>query len=192
MKNTMTRVIAILAILAALLAMPSVVSAAAKKGGKKEPDPRDCEVCMATLTAIEALIPANKKADRGEIEKAIGTHCTKSGFGSVWLPNPALTNPKDVKMCYYMEPIKKSISSIFSLGMPKQKVCTRLKKDNPEICEVKYPLKVEKKEGEKVNYGKMKIKELKELLNNRGVKCSGCTEKPDFVKKCEETEHLDL
>jgi mesencephalic astrocyte-derived neurotrophic factor len=109
----------------------------------------------------------------------------------VWLPNPALTNPKDVKMCYYMEPIKKSISNIFSMGMPKQKMCTRLKKDNPEICEVKYPLKVEKKAGEKVDYGKMKIKELKELLNNRGVKCTGCTEKPDFVKKCEESEGLD-
>ena len=38
----------------------------------------------------------------------------------------------------------------------------------------------------------MKVKDLKKLLDQRNVKCSGCTEKPDFVKKCIETEHLDL
>ena len=71
-------------------------------------------------------------------------------------------------------------------------------------------IKVEKKEGEKIDYNKMKVKELKTLLgivthfilhivaNNiflldqRGVKCVGCSEKSDFVKKCQETEHLDL
>jgi hypothetical protein len=95
-------------------------------------------------------------------------------------------------MCYYFEPIKKAVSTPFATGMPKDKVCKRLKKDNPEICEVKYPLKVEKKEGEKVDYNKMKVKDLKTLLDQRGAKCTGCTEKPDFVKKCEETEHLDI
>ncbi len=30
------------------------------------------------------------------------------------------------------------------------------------------------------------------LTDQRGVKCHGCTEKADFVKKCEETEHMDL
>lgn len=28
--------------------------------------------------------------------------------------------------------------------------------------------------------------------DQRGVKCIGCSEKADFVKKCEESEHLDL
>jgi hypothetical protein len=53
-------------------------------------------------------------------------------------------------------------------------------------------LKVEKKEGEKVDYNKLRVKDLKEILNNRAVKCSGCTEKAEFVKKCEETEHLEI
>ena len=65
-------------------------------------------------------------------------------------------------------------------------------KDNPEICEVKYPIKIEKKEGEKTDYNSLRVKQLKTILDQRGVKCSGCTEKPEFVKKCEETEHLDL
>jgi hypothetical protein len=53
-------------------------------------------------------------------------------------------------------------------------------------------LKVEKKEGEKVDYNKLKVKQLKEILDQRNVKCNGCSEKAEFVKKCEETEDLEL
>ena len=113
------------------------VSAKAKKG-VKEVDPKECEVCMANLETIDKLIPADKKRDKLAIEKAISTHCTLSGFGSDWKPNPALTSPKDVKMCYIFDPIKKSISQPMSTGMPKHKVCKRLTKDNPDICDVKY------------------------------------------------------
>eukprot|EP01038_Epipyxis_sp_PR26KG_P008736 gene8736-11805_t len=162
------------------------------KAKAKAEDPRDCEVCVANLNQIDALIPKDKKSDKVSIEKAIGTHCTLSGFGSEWKPSPALTSPKDVKMCYIFEPIKKAISTPFATGMPKQKVCQRLMKSNPEICEVKYPLKVEKKAGEEIDYNSMKVKQLKTLLDQRGVKCNGCTEKSDFVKKCKETEHLEM
>lgn len=122
--------------LLALLVFVTLLVESAKKA--KEVDPRDCEVCMSNLETIDKLVPSHKKSDRAAIEKAIGTHCTLSGFGSDWKPNPSLTSPKDVKMCYIFEPIKKAISLPFSMGMPKKKVCERLKKDNPEICEVKY------------------------------------------------------
>jgi ARMET, N-terminal len=110
--------------------------ACAKKA--KEEDPRECEVCISNLEKIDALIPKDKKKDKAAIETAINKHCTAKGAGSDWKPNPALTSPKDVKMCYIFEPIKKAISQPFSTGMPKQKVCKRLMKDNPEICQVKY------------------------------------------------------
>lgn len=117
-----------------------VHSAKSKVKGKvtKQDDPNECEVCVSNLEAIDKLIPADKKADKLAIEKAVGTHCTLSGFGSEWKPNPTLASPKDVKMCYIFEPIKKSVSTPFSTGMPKKKVCQRLKKENPEICEIKY------------------------------------------------------
>ena len=124
-----------------LLVLSAVTVDAAKDkktAKKKEADPRECEVCISNLEQIDKMIPAEKKSDKAAIEKAIGTHCTLSGFGSEWKPNPALTSPKDVKMCYMFEPIKKSISTPFSMGMPKKKVCERLKKDNPEVCEIKY------------------------------------------------------
>ena len=114
------------------------ISDAAAKKGKKEEDPKECEVCINNLEAIEKLIPSDRRSDKAAIEKAIGQHCTLSGFGSDWKPNPALTSPKDIKMCYLFEPIKKAISTPFATQMPKKKVCLRLKKDNPEVCEVKY------------------------------------------------------
>lgn len=140
---------------------------------------------------MTSLYQQKKKKDKAAVEKAIGKHCTLSGAGSEWKANPALASPKDVKMCYIFEPIKKSISTPFVMGMPKQKVCKKLTKDNPDICDVKYPIKIEKKAGEAVDYNSKKVKELKAILNQRGEKCVGCTEKADFVKKCHETEHLD-
>lgn len=175
-----------------VLILMLVLQLAKGKKGAKEVDPKECEVCIANLEAIDKLIPADKRKKKDEIESAISKHCTKSGSGSTWKANPALTNPRDVKMCYYFEPIKRAISQPFSTGMPKGKVCKRLMQSNPEICEVKYPIKVEKKEGEEVDYGKLRVKQLKTILDQRGVKCTGCTEKTDFVKKCQETEHLDL
>ena len=63
-----------------------------------------------------------------------------------------------------------------------------------------------------MDYTKLKVKELKAILgefyndsrlyhatdiycflaDQRNVKCVGCSEKADFVKKCQETEHLEL
>lgn len=176
--------------LVVLVVLLTLQLAQAKKA--KEQDPKHCEVCIANLEAIDALLEKKDKKNKEKIETAISKHCTKSGAGSTWKANPALTNPRDVKMCYYFEPIKRAISQPFSTGMPKTKVCQRLTASNPEICEVKYPIKVEKKEGEEVDYGKLRVKQLKTILDQRGVRCTGCTEKSDFVKKCQETEHLDL
>jgi hypothetical protein len=53
-------------------------------------------------------------------------------------------------------------------------------------------MKVEKKEGEAFDYNSLRVKQLKEILDQRGVKCSGCTEKAEFVNKCIETQHLEM
>jgi len=105
---------------------------------KKVEDPKECEVCVSVLDGVDKLLPKEKKNDKLAIEKAISTYCTLSGFGSDWKPNPTLANPKDVKMCYAFEPMKKTVSIPFSTGMPKKKVCKRLQKDNPDICDMRY------------------------------------------------------
>ena len=127
--------------------------------------------------------------------------------------------------CYYIEPVKKSVSQPFSLGIPKLKVCQRLKKDNPEICEVgrvfvlpaiispwcrhlcemflfsRFPclllFKVKntakvQKEATAADVTKLRVKQLKAILGDRGVACDGCLEKEDYVKRVLETAHMDL
>ncbi len=121
-------------VITVLLAI-GLVSAAKKASA---PDPKECEVCISNLERIDKLLTDETRNNKESVREAIGKHCTKSGFGSEWKPNPALTSAKDVKMCYYFEPIKEAISVPFATGMPKDKVCKRLKKENPEICEVKY------------------------------------------------------
>ena len=38
----------------------------------------------------------------------------------------------------------------------------------------------------------MKVKDIKSLLEERGVKCNGCTEKADFVQKARESMNLPV
>ena len=121
--------------------------------------------------------------------EAITKHC---GDLQNEQPNPAL-NARDRKMCYYFEPIRAAIAQPFSTRMPKDRVCKRLKKDNAEICEVKYPVQVDENispEEFLAKLKKMRVKELKGILNDRGVKCEGCLEKDDFIKRIVETKHM--
>ena len=137
---------------------------------------------MANLNAIDALIDKDEKTSKQSIMEAIGKHC---GDLQNEKPNPNL-NARDRKMCYYFEPIKAAIAQPFSTRMPKDRVCKRLKKDNAEICEVKYPVEVDQNispEEFLAKLKKMRVKELKGILNDRGVKCEGCLEKDDFIKK---------
>lgn len=60
------------------------------------------------------------------------------------------------------------------------------------ISTIRAAPKVEKKPGEAVDYNGMRVKDLKAILEQRGAKCTGCTEKADFVKKCQETEHFEM
>ena len=59
--------------------------------------------------------------------------------------------------------------------MPASKVCKRLEKVNPEVCGVKFPVKTANMEAK--DYSKLRVKQLKSILNDRGVDCKGCTEK---------------
>ena len=72
--------------------------------------------------------------------------------------------------------------------MPPERVCKRINQSNPEICTVKFPVKTEKLE--KKDLSKMRVKQLRRILADRGVECKGCVEKSEFVKKVLDTEHL--
>ncbi|CAM9271275.1 unnamed protein product [Choristocarpus tenellus] len=160
----------------ALAAVLGLGCAAEEKKPVRE-DPKDCEVCVNVLEQVSKSMAPEDRKKQDKIEAAIDAYCSQR------------LNPRDDKMCYSFLPIKKTISHPFSTGMPKLKVCQRLKKTNSEICEVKYPIKVDK---ENMDYNKLRVKQLKGILADRGVACNGCLEKSDYVKRCKETEHLEL
>lgn len=72
--------------------------------------------------------------------------------------------------------------------MTSLKVCQRITKSNPEICTVKLPVKTDTMEQKDI--GKLRVKQLKQILADRGVECKGCVEKEEFVKRVQETAHL--
>lgn len=128
---------------------------------------------------IRGAMTKEDARNKPKIEAAMGDYCAnKDGKLSA----------REKKICYYIDPIKRDVAQPFSLGMPSLKVCKRITKANPEICTVKFPIKTEKLE--KQDLSKMRVKQLKAILAQRGVECKGCVEKDEFIKKVQDTEHL--
>jgi len=138
------------------------------------PDPQHCEVCLSALTTIHGHVKqlSNPQA-LPDIENLIEKFCVKNKKKSA-----------ERKLCYYILPIKRTISKPLSYGMDAAGICKKLDRASAEICTVKYPIKT----GPGTNYKKMRVKQLKKILSERGVTCRGCAEKRDFIKKCQKTE----
>mmetsp|Transcript_2488 Transcript_2488/g.3323 ORF Transcript_2488/g.3323 Transcript_2488/m.3323 type:complete len:167 (-) Transcript_2488:182-682(-) len=137
----------------------------------------DCEVCIKVMDDVRANMSKKETKDKPSIEAALGTYCQKSDLG-----------PREKKLCYYIDPIKRDVAHPFSLGMPSKKVCERINNSNPEICSVKFPVATAKME--KQDLSKLRVKQLKSILADRGVECKGCVEKSEFIKKVQDTEHM--
>lgn len=136
-------------------------------------------VCVKVMDDIRASMSKEDSRKKPEIEKAMGEYCSNK--------DNKLT-AREKKICYYIDPIKRDVAQPFSLGMPSLKVCKRITKSNPEICTVKFPVKTDKME--KKDLSKLRVKQLKAILSERGVECKGCLEKDEFIKKVQDTEHL--
>lgn len=138
-------------------------------------DHKHCEVCVSVLTDIHGQIKQLSSAkDLTKIEEIIVKFCSLNKKKSA-----------ERKLCYYILPIKRTISKPLSYGMDAVGVCKKLDRASAEICTVKYPIKT----GPGTNYKKMRVKQLKKILSERGVTCRGCIEKRDFIKKCKKTEY---
>ena len=124
-------------------------------------------------------MPKEDMRNKPAIEAALGKYCANKG---------KTLSSREKKICYYIDPIKRDVAQPFSLGMSALKVCQRINNSNPEICTVKLPVKTENME--KKDISKLRVKQLKQILADRGVECKGCVEKDEFVKRVQETEHL--
>lgn len=137
-------------------------------------------VCIKVISDVRSGLDKAQATKKPAIEKALGDYCA-GALGDL--------GPREKKVCYYIDPIKRDVAQPFSTGMPADRVCKRITKSNPEICAVKFPIKTEKLE--KKDLSKLRVKQLRSILADRGVECKGCIEKAEFIKKVQDTEHLE-
>eukprot|EP00080_Pristionchus_pacificus_P011000 PDM71020.1 Ubiquitin-conjugating enzyme [Pristionchus pacificus] len=136
-----------------------------------------CEVCCKVLGDAMAKVADSEKSKPDAIGKVIRDHC-------------ASAKQKDHKLCFYIGALPESATSIMndvtkplSWSMPPAKVCEKLKTMDAQICELKYDKPLDWKT---IDLKKLRVKELKNILNDWGEICKGCTEKTEFIKKIEE------
>merc|ERR1712010_166089 len=87
------------------------------------------------------------------------------------------------KMCYYIDGIKRKISKDLMSGAPAELACKRLGKADDAICTLKEPRKLDAN----IDLDKMRVKQLRELMQEFGVDCPNCLEKSDMIKRIKET-----
>ncbi|KAJ8388118.1 hypothetical protein AAFF_G00147360 [Aldrovandia affinis] len=148
----------------------SVVSGALKDG--------ECEVCVGFMGRFyQSLIDNNVKFSSVDIEKALLRTCKDS-------------KGKENRLCYYIgatsdaaTKIVNEVSKPLSFHVPVEKICEKLKKQDSQICELKYDKQVDLST---VDLKKLKVKDLKKILEEWGESCKGCVEKSDFIRKINE------
>ena len=107
-----------------------------------------------------SLTPAEKK-DLHAIEAKLGKFCEK----------PA--NERDIKFCYFVDPIKREISQPLKNGAPVATVCDRLKKKAPEICSLRYgAAPAAAAITRATDLAKLRVKDLKAFIAEKNIACS--------------------
>merc|ERR1719158_2048224 len=128
-------------------------------------DPKHCEVCLRVMTDLHAKVKAlpNKKhrKDKVKIETMVDKYCSKKNRD---------IGAKERKLCYYLLPIKREISTPLAFGADPKAVCKKLERKSAEVCAIKFPIEGAGGTQEKLDYSKMRVKHLKQILRERGVK----------------------
>jgi len=143
----------------------------------------DCEVCISVLNRFRESLPKDSLSDPKKIEAGFKTFC------------------KDLKLrenrfCYYLggtadaaTGILGEMSKPISWGVPTDKVCEKLKKKDKQVCELRYEKQIDLNN---VDLKKLKVRDLKKILNDWDETCDGCLEKADFIKRIEELKPKHL
>ena len=89
---------------------------------KKSEDPKHCEVCKKVIGDIIGKVkelPKKQRKSKEKIEAIVGKHCAdkKKKLGV-----------KEKKVCYYIDPIKREVSTPVAMGAPADRVCKKLER----------------------------------------------------------------
>ncbi|XP_074982951.1 cerebral dopamine neurotrophic factor [Caretta caretta] len=159
--------------LALLCAGPWAAAARAPRGQAAQ-----CEVCKGFLDRFyNSLKEKHSDFTVATIERELVNSCMD-------------TKGKEHRLCYYIgatsDAATKIISEVsrpMSAHVPVSKICEKLKKNDIQICELKYERKLDLNS---VDLSKMRVAELRKILDNWGEVCRACIEKTDFVNLIKE------
>ncbi|KPJ02620.1 Mesencephalic astrocyte-derived neurotrophic factor-like [Papilio xuthus] len=137
----------------------------------------ECEVCVKTVEKFAATLSDNVKNDPKKIEAEFKKFCKGS-------------KNKENRFCYYLGGLEESATGILgelskplSWSMPADKICEKLRKKDAQICDLRFDKQIDLNN---VDLKKLKVRDLKKILNDWDEVCDGCIEKTDFIKRIEE------
>ncbi|XP_054004349.1 mesencephalic astrocyte-derived neurotrophic factor homolog [Hylaeus anthracinus] len=137
----------------------------------------ECEVCISTVQKFVNTLSDDVKKDTKKIETAFREFCKG-------------TKSKENRFCYYLGGLEDSATGILgelskpvSWSMPANKICEKLKKKDAQICDLRFEKQID---VNTVDLKKLKVRDLKKILNDWDESCDGCIEKTDFIKRIEE------
>lgn len=137
----------------------------------------ECEVCVKTVEKFAATLSDDVKKDPKLIEADFKKFCKG-------------TKNKENRFCYYLGGLEESATGILgelskplSWSMPADKICEKLRKKDAQICDLRFDKQIDLKN---VDLKKLKVRDLKKILNDWDEVCDGCIEKTDFIRRIEE------
>ncbi|KXJ15780.1 mesencephalic astrocyte-derived neurotrophic factor homolog [Exaiptasia diaphana] len=146
---------------------------------------KECEVCIKFLNKVKDSLTSEEEGDYKKIETKMRKACKKA-------------KSKDNRFCYYIGGTEDAATGMLnevtkpmSYSKPVEKICEALKSKDAQICELQYEQKIDLKN---TNLKKLRVKQLKKILNDFDETCQGCVEKSDYIKKIEElmAQHSEL
>lgn len=137
----------------------------------------ECEVCIKTVEKFAATLSDDIKYNPKSIETEFRKFCKVS-------------KNKENRFCYYLGGLEESATGILgelskplSWSMPADKICEKLRKKDAQICDLRFDKQIDLNN---VDLKKLKVRDLKKILNDWDEVCDGCIEKTDFIKRIEE------
>ncbi|KAM9311756.1 cerebral dopamine neurotrophic factor [Gastrophryne carolinensis] len=136
------------------------------------------KVCMEYLQRFyQSIIEQNIEFTPAAIEKELISSCREA-------------TGKENRLCYYLGATSDAATKILSevtrpmsAHVPIPKICERLRKLDTQICELKYEKKLDLNS---VDLAKLRVAELKKILDSWGEACIACIEKTDYVQLIKE------
>ncbi|XP_057335213.1 mesencephalic astrocyte-derived neurotrophic factor homolog [Microplitis mediator] len=137
----------------------------------------ECEVCVKTIDKFADTLTEDVKKDPKKIESEFKKFCKT-------------TKGKEHRLCYYLGGLEESATGILvemsrplSWSLPSDKICEKLRKKDAQVCDLRFEKQIDL---EKVELKKLKVRDLKKILNDWDENCDGCIEKTDYIKRIEE------